>query len=738
LHLSKKGVGRNTHSLFNIINVEKGVRKMNTLTYRITLDTRKNGVQRVLQGFETGESTARKISITLKEGSDDYELPLSNISAQMYVKRPSDESPSINACTIDAENNKILYDVSDQDIAEAGLVELQLKIISTIGDTKVLVSPKFAMEVWESNIEDSKAESSPTYTALTEALAAAQAMHDSAIKDLYIDEDNIFTVVFGDDTEYTSTVIADAIGRIDSVEEYALKSEGHAVGTQYGEPVSESSPYYHNNAKYYNEQAGASALSASTSETNAATSEANAATSEANASTSETNAAASESAAALSEANAALSEANASTSETNAHTYANSAGTSATNAYTSEQNAATSESNASGSATSASQSATSASASATSAESFKDSASAYATASKSFAVGGTSSRQGEENDNAKYYKEQCEQIAAGIAGGLIPMGTVAFANLPTTGLAAGMMYNISDTFTSDSRFKDGGGKSYPAGTNAYVTADLMWDCFAGALITVNNKTGQSITLDGSDLKVSGYSKAASVADVAGTDTVNEAIGKVEKKVDSSVMSFKGRSGAVTPADDDYTIAQIKATGSEGQAPLLDSNGKLAMSNVVKSFNGRHGVVTATFGDYSANQIDMTGYTKASTSSAITTSDSASSAMGKLEKKADDALAGGVVSHDFNVTTTDWETNDNTRNNDEYTVKQEIDASYYAGSEADKRLEYYPMSATVGEVMTTAEYEDALKLGEVETSATKITIYAKEATTNALRIRILGV
>ena len=712
---------------------------MNILTYRITLDTRKNGVQRVLQGFETGESTARKISITLKEGSDDYELPLSNISAQMYVKRPSDETPSINACTIDGENNKILYDVTDQDIAEAGLVELQLKIIDTIDtDTRVLVSPKFAMEVWESNIEDSEAESSPTYTALTEALAAAQAMHDSAIKDLYIDENNIFTVVFGDDTTYTSSVIADAIGRIDSVEEYALKSEGYAVGTQYEEPVTSESIYYHNNAKYYSDQASESATNASTSETNAATSEANAATSEANASTSETNAAASESAAALSEANAALSEANASTSETNAHTYANSAGTSATNAYTSEQNASASELSASGSATSASQSATSASASATSAESFKDSASAYATTSKSYAVGGTSTRQGEENDNAKYYKEQCEQIAAGIAGGLIPMGTVAFANLPTTGLAAGMMYNISDTFTSDSRFKDGGGKSYPAGTNAYVTADLMWDCFAGALITVNNKTGQSITLDGSDLKVSGYSKAASVADVAGTDTVNEAIGKVEKKVDSSVMSFKGRSGAVTPADDDYTIGQIKATGSEGQAPLLDSNGKLAMSNIVKSFNGRDGAVVPTSGDYTASQVPMTGYTKASTSSAITTSDSASSAIGKLEKKADDALAGGVVTHDFNVTTTDWETNDNTRNNDTYTVKQEIDTTDYASSGADKRLEYYPMSATQGAVMTTAEEDDAKKLGEVVTSATKITIYATEATTNALRIRILGV
>ena len=35
----------------------------------------------------------------------------------------------------------------------------------------------------------------------------------------------------------------------------ALTAEGFALGTQNGEPVSEDSPYYHNNAKYYSEKA---------------------------------------------------------------------------------------------------------------------------------------------------------------------------------------------------------------------------------------------------------------------------------------------------------------------------------------------------------------------------------------------------------------------------------------------------------------------------------------------------
>jgi hypothetical protein len=49
-----------------------------------------------------------------------------------------------------------------------------------------------------------------------------------------------------------------------------------------------------------------------------------------------------------------------------------------------------------------------------------------------------------------------------------------------------------------------------------------------------------------------------------------------------VTSFKGRTGAVVPANDDYTIAQIKATGTAGQVPTLNSQGKLEMADVPKS------------------------------------------------------------------------------------------------------------------------------------------------------------
>ncbi|MBD5526837.1 MAG: hypothetical protein HDR02_00285, partial [Lachnospiraceae bacterium] len=66
-------------------------------------------------------------------------------------------------------------------------------------------------------------------------------------------------------------------------------------------------------------------------------------------------------------------------------------------------------------------------------------------------------------------------------GSLLPKGTIAFSQLPTSDNVAGHMYNISDAFETDSRFKDGAGYAYAAGTNVYWTTDEKWDCLSGAI-----------------------------------------------------------------------------------------------------------------------------------------------------------------------------------------------------------------------------------------------------------------
>ena len=101
--------------------------------------------------------------------------------------------------------------------------------------------------------------------------------------------------------------------------------------------------------------------------------------------------------------------------------------------------------------------------------------------SESWAHGGTGIREGENTDNSKYWSQQSKNYSDLWKGSLLPQGTIAFAQLPTSGNVAGHMYNISNAFETDARFKEGAGYSYPAGTNIYWTQDGKWDCLSGAL-----------------------------------------------------------------------------------------------------------------------------------------------------------------------------------------------------------------------------------------------------------------
>ncbi len=125
------------------------------------------------------------------------------------------------------------------------------------------------------------------------------------------------------------------------------------------------------------------------------------------------------------------------------------------------------------------------------AEQHKDSAAAsaleadnYQKLSKSYAVGtGGDVREGDDIDNSKYYYEQSKRLAQGF-NGIMPMGTITFAELSDPiNQVSKYMFNISDAFTSDERFTDGGGIYYGAGNNVVYTADGMWDALAASAVT---------------------------------------------------------------------------------------------------------------------------------------------------------------------------------------------------------------------------------------------------------------
>ena len=186
---------------------------------------------------------------------------------------------------------------------------------------------------------------------------------------------------------------------------------------------------------------------------------------------------------------AAQSAQNASASEENANVYAASASESeematqkAAESLDSANSAKASASTANTHATMASTKASEASTSANIASIKADNASSSAVLAESYAKGGTGTRENEDVDNAKYYKEQAEQISQGLGGALLPMGTIPFSKLPEQTKMSGYMYNISDDFTTDETFKDGSGYTYSAGTNVYYTADGYWDCIAGTQV----------------------------------------------------------------------------------------------------------------------------------------------------------------------------------------------------------------------------------------------------------------
>ncbi len=166
------------------------------------------------------------------------------------------------------------------------------------------------------------------------------------------------------------------------------------------------------------------------------------------------------------------SASNAKTSETKARTSETNASNSAAKAKISETNAKASETNAKASATSASTSASNAKASETNAK-------ASATNART-----SETNSAKSESEAQKYAEQAKEISESLSGALRPLGTINFADLPSTADSnSGDMYNITDQFTTTTDFKEGAGNIIPAGSNVYLTADRYWDVLAGTPVT---------------------------------------------------------------------------------------------------------------------------------------------------------------------------------------------------------------------------------------------------------------
>ena len=214
---------------------------MERITYRKTLDVHKNGIQFMLQGFQTADKISRVIEISLMASGDAIDFPLESITAVMYVTTPGTEKTSVNECTI--KDNKVVYDVLP--IVEEGITTMQLKIIETSpeGATSVLASPKFAVEVSASDTNEEDAEQSVTFTALEDAIAKAKATYDKGCIGISLDSECIFYAHYNDGTYYETDILKKLFlnGNVELSKSYAMGGTGVRAGED-----TDNSKYYSN------------------------------------------------------------------------------------------------------------------------------------------------------------------------------------------------------------------------------------------------------------------------------------------------------------------------------------------------------------------------------------------------------------------------------------------------------------------------------------------------------------
>lgn len=148
--------------------------------------------------------------------------------------------------------------------------------------------------------------------------------------------------------------------------------------------------------------------------------------------------------------------------------------------------------------------------------------------SRSYAVGTDDQvRENDSTDNSKYYYEKTRAIAEG-SNGVVPMGSILFANLPDDALT-GWMYNILDNFTTTEDFLEGSGEYHVAGTNVVKTASGKWDCMAGSTSKMD-----------SSLNIVTFTEASARENVASGDEHRTIFAKIKKFfADLKAVAFSG-------------------------------------------------------------------------------------------------------------------------------------------------------------------------------------------------------
>ena len=181
---------------------------MNQLTYLLTLDAKRSGVQATVHAY-SGDAESRVICATLTSGGKHFEItPDCTVLAK--VLKPSGEV-EFAYCTV--HDNKIYHSMASSELAEAGTTMMQFVVYggdnvtvtiehgeySIHGNAEVLACPEIAVEVAHAIASDALAEASDHFTALTAALIAAQQYKNETITSAEISNGHLI-IAYADNT----------------------------------------------------------------------------------------------------------------------------------------------------------------------------------------------------------------------------------------------------------------------------------------------------------------------------------------------------------------------------------------------------------------------------------------------------------------------------------------------------------------------------------------------------------
>jgi hypothetical protein len=170
-------------------------------------------------------------------------------------------------------------------------------------------------------------------------------------------------------------------------------------------------------------------------------------------------------------------------------------------------------------------------------------------------------------------------------------------------------------------------------SSAKVAYKVAWDDITGTPTEFKPEAHTHGAVDVSTL--TGYQKAETAADVAAADSLLTALGKIEKKADDAAKSagFHTQDGSTIVGLDGYNGPAAEYAGVTSKDSLESALAKIEKKALDSSNTADWGSITNKPTTYDASIVMMGGYEKKSGNVAAT--DSALTAVGKVEKKVDD-------------------------------------------------------------------------------------------------------